>query len=97
MRVEILYDSSDGTVLGILYPPPEGERPPGLKAFFRAAEGQKNVALDVPAEFENLDRGRLHVAIRVDLETDTPRIVAANLVGIILVDRSRRYLIVPEM
>jgi hypothetical protein len=76
MKVQILYDESDGKVMGIIHQPPEPMSAEGPTAFLRPQPGQKVVVLNVPAEFERLDSAHLHNAIRIDIHAETPRIVA---------------------
>ena len=78
MKVEILYDSSDGTVLSVNHqsPPSEAARSPNVS--FIPLPGQLAVVLDVPREFEHLDHANFHRAIRIDIHTESPRIVAVT-------------------
>jgi hypothetical protein len=77
MKVEVLYDASDGTVLSVNHQPASTETAESLTVFL-PLPGQMAVILDVPREFEHLDPARFHGAIRIDVHAERPRIVAVT-------------------
>jgi hypothetical protein len=78
VKADILYDAADGRVISILHHAPAEEGTRGPLAFLRPRDGQRVATLDIPPEFEHLDRARLHHAIRVDAHGDSARIVAVT-------------------
>jgi hypothetical protein len=78
MKIEILYDASDGTVLSVNPQPPSTETAPGLTVSFMPLPGQMALVLDVPHEFEHLDPARFHRTIRIDVHAESPCIIAVT-------------------
>jgi hypothetical protein len=78
VKADILYDAADGRVISILHHPPAEGQTRGPVAFLRANDGQRVETLDIPPEFEHLDRARLHHAIRIDVDGANARIVAVT-------------------
>ncbi len=78
MKIQLLYDASDGTVIGIRHAPSAADAVRGPVVAFTPKPGHGIADLDVPLELEHLHRARLHAAIRVDTTGHTPRIVAVQ-------------------
>jgi hypothetical protein len=78
VKADILYDAADGRVISILHHAPAEERTRGPVAFLRPQNGQRVATVDIPPEFEHLDRARLHHSIRVDVHGESARIVAVT-------------------
>jgi hypothetical protein len=77
MRVQIAYDESDGSIASIIYYPPEPKASDPMMVI-EPSPGYRTAVLDIPPEFESLDRVTFHNAIRIDIQARAPRIIAVR-------------------
>jgi hypothetical protein len=63
MKVEILHDTAEGTVIGVLYHSRDSANAEAPRAFLIPEPGQNVTILDVPPELEHLSHAQLHKAL----------------------------------